>query len=401
LGSWIESFLEFTQILPTTDRFRIWAAIGTIAAALERKVYTVSADKALYPNLYTILVGPPGTGKTIAIEEGRTLLHQLDKVHLAPTVTTKEYLYDLMEKTHSADVNVDTGVILEQSALSAFADEFAVFLKRGDVDFMVALSKLYDCPPLFDKGTRHHGVNDIIRPWLNIMGGATPFWLKETFTDDAFETGFPARVILVYDETPFRLDLWNPVPARKEKAVELLRDLRQINLMKGEYLWSRAAMKFLQEWINDGMGPKIADRKFVHYNRRRPIQILKLSMIMAASRTSELVVEEIDVQNAKVILLDAESSLGKVAKAMGSNPYKSQMDTIYAYISRTMENGFASGVPEYRVRQHISREMPLNFIGPTLENMIDMKMIEVVDGDPPSRMLATGKLTFEEDYDAE
>lgn len=372
-----------------------------MAAALERKVFTVTSDKALYPNLYTILVGPPGTGKTNAIDEGRYIIDTIDEIHLAPAVTTKEYLYDVIEGYFHADLNIDTGELFEQSALSVFADEFAVFLKRGDVDFMVALSKLYDCAKIFDKGTRHHGVNNIKRPWLNIMGGVTPFWLKETFTDDAFETGFPARVILVYDRTDLKLNLWKPVPARKEKFTELCRDLVTINQIKGEYHWTTEAQEFLQTWIDEGMRPKIEDRKFIHYNRRRPIQILKLSMIMAAARTNDLIITIADVKLAQTILLDAESSLKEVAKAMGSNPFKSQMDTIYSYINRTMQNGYATGVPEHRVRQHISREIPINFIGPTLDNMIDMKMLEVIDGEPPSRMLAPGRLTYEEDYDAE
>ena len=400
LDSWVGSFLDYTQAIPSTNLFRVCSGIGIVAAALERKVFTIAADKAMYPNLYTILVGPPGVGKTNAVDEGRDLLNEVKGIKLSYVVTTKEFFYDLLERAHTVDLDPDVGIIYEQSALSVLADEFAVFVKRGDTDFMVALSKLFDSPKLFDKGTRTQGENIIIRPWVNILGGVTPYWLRETFSDDAFETGFPARVILVYDDKLPVIKLFTSAPARKELRQELIQDLRHIHKIRGEYLWSKAAQEFLQEWIDAGMPPAIQDPKFIHYNRRRPIQMLKLSMVMAASRSSQLVIDLINVENAKAVLLSAEASLNKVAQVMGSNPYKYQMDLIYSYIQKEGRTQL-SGVPEYKVRQRLSRDMPLHFIGATLDNMIGMSMLDVVSGDTPNRMLAAGRLTYEEEQNVD
>ena len=73
LGSWIESFLEYTEILPSPPLLRRWAAISYVAAALERKVWVRTMGSDLYPNLYTFLVGPPGVGKGVAIAAGERL----------------------------------------------------------------------------------------------------------------------------------------------------------------------------------------------------------------------------------------------------------------------------------------------------------------------------------------
>src|SRR2546423_776436 len=54
--SWIESFVDWTDNLESTELWCRWSAISTIAAVLERKVWcTTSAP--LYPNLYVFLVG--------------------------------------------------------------------------------------------------------------------------------------------------------------------------------------------------------------------------------------------------------------------------------------------------------------------------------------------------------
>ena len=73
LGSWIEAFLEYTEILPSPPLLRKWAAISYVAAAMERKMWVRTMGADLYPNLYTFLVGPPGVGKGVALHAGEHL----------------------------------------------------------------------------------------------------------------------------------------------------------------------------------------------------------------------------------------------------------------------------------------------------------------------------------------
>ncbi|KKL12633.1 hypothetical protein LCGC14_2533830, partial [marine sediment metagenome] len=190
---------------------------------------------------------------------------------------------------------------------------------------------------------------------------------------------------------PLKIDLFTPAPARVEMFRELVSDLQLISQLKGQFQWEKPAKVFLQDWVDSGMEPTITDPKFIHYNRRRPIQILKLAMIMSASQRLDLIIKLSDLELAKTVLLDAEASLGGVISSMGSNPYKYQIDLIYNYIRVGYRDGYADGVPEHRVRQRLAREMPLHFIGPTLENMIEMKMIVVAGGEAPSRKFQPGE----------
>ena len=61
LTNWIEGFIEYTDTLPSEPILRKWAAVSTIAGAMERKLYAVSMGKRLYPNFYVFLVVPPGS----------------------------------------------------------------------------------------------------------------------------------------------------------------------------------------------------------------------------------------------------------------------------------------------------------------------------------------------------
>ena len=68
-GDWISDFMEYTQGSPTPEIFRLWSAITAVSGALERRVWIETAQSKLYPNLFTLLVAPPGIGKCLAYGE--------------------------------------------------------------------------------------------------------------------------------------------------------------------------------------------------------------------------------------------------------------------------------------------------------------------------------------------
>jgi hypothetical protein len=88
---WITSFVEATDHLDSPQLFRKWAAINALSAALERKVFLRVQHRQLFANLYTLLVGPPGVGKTTAIEFARAVF-DLSRLQLAPPKVTRESL---------------------------------------------------------------------------------------------------------------------------------------------------------------------------------------------------------------------------------------------------------------------------------------------------------------------
>jgi hypothetical protein len=89
--SWIDSFLEYTEHLEAAPIWRQWAAISTIASVLQRKVWVRTSKGDLNPNLYTVLVGFAGTGKSVTISAAEVFLRELEEmtkpqgVHIAPT----------------------------------------------------------------------------------------------------------------------------------------------------------------------------------------------------------------------------------------------------------------------------------------------------------------------------
>ena len=99
LDNWVDSFLEYTSMIPSPELFRRWAAYSAIAGALERRTWIQSSGKILFPNTIILLVSKPGVGKSNAIDEIVKLLVGVGNLNISPDGMTKAALIDqLLEK---------------------------------------------------------------------------------------------------------------------------------------------------------------------------------------------------------------------------------------------------------------------------------------------------------------
>ena len=99
LGNWIESYEEYTEILPSPALFRKWVAIFFVAAAMERRVWVRTMGSALYPNLYVLLVGPPGIGKGVAMHPAEAMMRDVPEIHVGPSDMTTASMIDALNES--------------------------------------------------------------------------------------------------------------------------------------------------------------------------------------------------------------------------------------------------------------------------------------------------------------
>ena len=93
MHDWIDDFMLRTANVPSPKEFRLWAAITTVSAALERKCWTSASGGAFYPNLYTVLVGGPGCGKSQSISVTRFLWSHVKDLAIAPDSVNSCFAY--------------------------------------------------------------------------------------------------------------------------------------------------------------------------------------------------------------------------------------------------------------------------------------------------------------------
>lgn len=377
LPSWIDGFVLFTESIQSPEIFRKWAAISAVAGALEQKVWVRSQRRNLYPNLYTFLVGPPGVGKTQAIEVCESLWRTLDTHKIAEVSLTKAALVDRLAESvriirHPAEMTFNSLLIASK--------ELGALIPQYDPDFLNALTYFYDCLKYDEKRrTAKDGPLTIEHPQINLVAATTPSYLVNTMPPGAWEQGFLSRVILVYsDLTDIRpLNLMDiELNAHDSMASALTADMKVIGQRIGRIKFTEPAVKLIEEWHKGGCEPKPSHPRLINYNTRRIVHLLKLCMVSCADRGADNI-DVIDFQRAQGWLFEAEFNMPDVFVAMMSGGDAVIINECWHYVI-TYNARNAGPAPVHLVYQFLQGRAPASAIEKIYSTMLNSGMIKVV-----------------------
>jgi hypothetical protein len=330
LKDWIEQFLDYTSGINSPDIFRQWAGIATIAGALERRVWIMAAGKQLFPNLYTLLVSAPGIGKTQAIEHTSDLWYAIKELHVAPHDVTKASLVDAIAASSRKLVLSDTSLI-EYNSLLIAADEFGVLVPSHDQEFLNTLNRIYDNPPQHRQNRRGFKDQiDITNPQLNIIGGTQPAYLANLLPEQAWGMGFMSRIIMIHCGTRRQVRLFGGKQLSDTTRQSLIRRLQAMGKLYGAMPWEFRAAEAAEHWNLKGLEPVPTHSKMEHYNARRMLHVLKLSIVSAVSQGNTSISVE-DFNRGRDWLLEAESAMPDIFRAMVQRSDIEVIDELHFY----------------------------------------------------------------------
>jgi hypothetical protein len=329
---WIESFLRFTSDTPSPPIFRKWSAISAVAGALQRRVWTVTTGQRTYPNMYILLVAPPGIGKSVAINPTGELWRKVPGVHCAPNSVTRASLLDVLN-TAAVKIIQQNGDFKSFHALTVAASEFGVLVPAHDLEFINTLNDLYDAPAEFKEHRRHRNEQvEIDSPILNILGGTQPAYLDTLLPEQAWGMGFTSRVIMVYSAKNIKPKLFNNHAASTKLSDNLKGDLTTVNKLYGEIRFSETAQAELEAWHDKGLPPVPTHSRLQNYNARRIMHILKLSMVSSASRGNDLLIDSVDLTRAQDWLLEAEERMPDIFRDMQGRSDGTVINDLHSFL---------------------------------------------------------------------
>jgi len=320
LNDWIESFMEYTEdLVESPPIFRKWVAISTVASAMQRKCYLPFGIKTVYPNLYVVLVGDSGVRKGTAMEPGRQFL-EAAKIHLSAEATTKEALIIRMKDIEKDPVFTGNTVHLD-SSLTVHSAEFVVLIGHKDPEFLSYLCDWYDCHNIWKYETKNKGKYEINRVWINLLGGITPSLLQTSLPQEAIGGGFTSRILFIFSDEGDKII---PIPAMTEKEIKLQKqleiDLATIKTQSGRFTLSPAFVDSYTDWAVEqktSPPPQLQDPVFSGYNNRRRWHLLKLCMIVHASKSGSTNLELEDFEAALSLLIEAEINMPRTFSGVG------------------------------------------------------------------------------------
>lgn len=376
VADWVDTFVEYTSGFPSPEVFKKWGAIATIAMALERKVWLRTNIGELYPNLYIMVIAPPGVGKTIITSTVHDFISQLPSHHIAPSSVSRASLIDaLMEAERKVIDHKAASPVKTFHSLAVIQNEMGVFLPMYDTEFMATLTDLYDGKQYHEKKRSKDINNTMANPQLNLFCATTVAYLHDTMPEQAWDHGFLSRTILIHSGEMTIRSLFDIIDAPELVKNQLIQDLKSIGSLMGRFKFEAAAASAIDAWHQAGGPPKPDHPKLQHYGTRRSAHILKLCMIASVSRSNDMIITLDDYHRALGWLFEAESFMPDIFKSMSiGGDAKAIEDTYYWAYKMYMKKGEA--LSEAALIEYLQNKVASHSVERILQLMVKSRLLE-------------------------
>lgn len=334
-GNLFDRYFNYVERTEPPLVFHRWSILGALGAMLGRQYYLPFGDFNIFPNLYVMLIGDPGTRKSTAIKLAKKSLSTTGYDKFAAEKTSKEkFLLDLEGVVKDGDV-LDTNKVMKEilgDAADAMlgdpkqvfivADEFNDFVGSGNLDFLSLLGSLWDWDDpnnAYKQRLKNSRSVSIYQPTVSILSGNTHAGFAEAFPPQALGQGFLSRLLLVFGESSGRKIAFPERPSDeiKQAVTDMLGMIH--DRVQGEASLTKQARDMLTVIYNSYKG--VSDIRFQHYSTRRHTHLLKLCMLSAAANMRTEIGAH-DVLFANTLLTYTEHrmprALGEFGKAKNS-----------------------------------------------------------------------------------
>lgn len=364
---WHEAFHRC--IWPHTDApssFITWGAISLIGAALKNNVFFEIGTYTLYPNQFVVLVAPPGIGKGTVMTFVEQIVNEnkgSPAVNILPDRVTAERIIELIADGWPTPLGLQGQQLVvgpnDHNCL-LFSTELRVLL--GSSQWMLEFLEEAWSKTTFKYQTKNKGNVTIDTMCCSLLAASVPDFLKNANKEIALviSGGFTSRCLFIYAEEQSK-DLPWPEPLKKNVASkalydDLVHDLKEISTLRGDFKVSAGARILFEDFLKKNRAASSRDdsEAVANFRARVKAHVLKLAMVLSASRSNNMIISDIDMQN-------SISEIQKVTKTL-ELLFRGAGDSLDASAAARVENivdkyGMVSKKELLRIlRRHVTSE---------------------------------------------
>lgn len=338
LPDWLTEFVASSEWGEAPQYMYFWVGVATVAAALRRQVWIDQKTFIWYPNLYTLIVAPPGVvQKSTTADLGMRLLQKVPGMHFSSSTITWQALYDAFSLVGSEFEY--GGELYTQYPLIINSSEFGTTLNPRDTEMIDQLVHIWDGRRM-SKQTRKDGQITIDTPCLNLIACTTPDWIAENVPQYLIGGGLTSRMLFVYAEEKARLLAYpeDAVPKNyRQRQDILIEDLEQISQLRGEFHLTPDAKEWGVEWYKHfhTVESKQIDKTLLGgYIARKQTLTHKVAMCLSASMGDTLIITKEMLQRAVALVTELEKFMPHVYSKIGMEAGASAAQQVLAFLDR-------------------------------------------------------------------
>lgn len=342
----LEKWLYYLKDVPSSDIVKIWTFYATVSACLQRRVWISEGEFSVYPNLYIVIIGPAGSGKSVSATVAKDILRAMEKQHkskvpgkpagehpemcVAPESMTLARLLEKLGRSAQKQsippdllkpLNKAAGAIYVSTPMAFFCvEELETFIRREEHDLVAFLTEGW-AGKTFLRETKHNGTDCVINMCLTMLGCATPDWVKRNMSSQILTGGLASRTIFIWCERVPPATLFIRQAPEQMQAIQAVKEhLDSLMKLFGPITFSEEAFDFLDKWWRSEPKPLNPDKHLESYYLRKNLHVMKLALSMHFAKGYGKVITKEDAEDALELLAVTERDMHKALCAAGDNP---------------------------------------------------------------------------------
>jgi len=359
-NEFLQTYLAYVDNTESPRLMHIWSMIACAGAALGRHAWIETGLGKMYGNQYILLVGPPGTRKSTAINLAKNRLVAATPVRLAPKDTGGKRqglisaitdINNLEDTTNIKDwsrldandalsiinsletIEVKSQAQEDKHCIYVCASEFGSFIGQNNLELIRFLLEMWDCE---DYPYQLKNSKEILKdPALTLIGGTTATDMSVLLPPEAIGQGFMSRCVLVFGPEKYK-----SIPPSKAKLDKTLEPIIENHLswiitdLQGPIPLTARATELSDRIYMQSI--KIKDPRFIYYSERRHDHLLKLAFSLAALNKQHEI-KFADIEQANILLEHTEETMPDALGEFGLSPLAQAKQKIVEFIMHANE----------------------------------------------------------------
>jgi len=334
---WLATYEEYVADTESPRIFHRWVGLSLVSSVLRKKVRFALGRLSIYPNTYVVLVGPPGTRKSVAINFGQNLLNELPDIRISSDATTPEAFIQDLEAAETTTILSD-GAAFKHCSMSIFSRELEIFLgnRMSNMKMLAILTDVFDSPEAdWSYRVKHGRSNAIPSVFVNMLAAITPESIANVLPISAVGSGFTSRIMFIYAD---RMGKKVPIPEAPKLSEALVEDLYAMSRIAGVYQFSPEGRKFWETWYyaydEHSIERKCQEPAFTYWYERKPTHILKVAQLVAATYSDKLFITPEHIKRSIRLVEATEIKMGNSFSAVGKSIITAEVDLILNIVKK-------------------------------------------------------------------
>jgi hypothetical protein len=370
--SFLRNYIDFTSGSEVPENYHFWSGIFALSSIVNRQVWLSMGQYTLYPNLYIVLLGPPGNGKSLAMDTAQTLVEDLGGINFSGDAQTKESLVRYLRDNCAKTLTIPNQEPLVITPIAMFATELSHLLGPNSGHMIDFLTTIYTKDRRYVTRTKNKGDDVIDRPFVGLIACTTQDWITTYLKSDIIGGGFTRRVIFVneplgssVDDKSLRRPFLTVSPEQVVARQNVLRYAEVLKSVCGEFHWHPDAKLAYEKWYMTRDIPKDPDVQ--GYFKTKPNQVLKVAMILSLSQSPDLLLTRESFETSLALFEKTETTLTRVFQGIGRNELNAIANKALEYILACQLTPYDSGggvikkarfIREKQLRSMLYRDAP-------------------------------------------